>query len=189
VTGIVTVIAAEPRLRLDGIITVVDATSLADRFDEPALAPLLQRQLDAAHIIVLSRSDQLSATELDSLTQRLTALAPGRPVIPVDHGRLDPSAAISAASRGARPEPTPAGPSVAGFATSTLDLPSPIPRGELTARLESLDLLRAKGFVELLDTPGRSHLVQMVGRSWTIDDWGPHSHDHHVGRLVTISLK
>lgn len=188
-TGIATVIAAEPRLRLDGIITVVDASSFADRLDEPALAPLIQRQLDAAHIVVLSRSDQLSATELANLTQRLAALAPGRPVIPVEHGRLDPSVAISAASRGARPEPARAGASIAGFVTSTLDLPTPISRGELIARLESLNVLRVKGFVELIDAPGRSHLVQMVGRSWTLDDWGPLSDDQEIGRLVTVSLK
>ncbi len=188
-TGIATVIAAQPRLRLDGIITVVDATSLAARLDEPALAPLLQRQLDAAHLVTLSRSDQLGATELTSLIERLATLAPGRPVIPVEHGRLDPAIAISAASRGARPEPAPAGASASGFTTSTLELPTPIPRDELIARLESLNVLRAKGFVALADAPGRSHLVQMVGRSWTVDDWGPPKHDQHVGRMVTISLK
>jgi len=188
-TGIATVIAAEPGLRLDGIITVVDATSLLSRLDEPALAPLLQRQLDAAHLVALSRSDQLSPTELASVTERLATLAPGRPVIPVEHGNLDPSVAISAATRGARPEPAQVAASPAGFATSTLDIPTPIPRGELIERLESLSVLRAKGFVELLDAPGRSQLVQMVGRSWTIDDWGPVSHNHQVGRVVTIELK
>ncbi|MCL4124814.1 UNVERIFIED_CONTAM: hypothetical protein GTU68_063250 [Idotea baltica] len=187
-TGIATVIAAEPRLRLDGIITVVDPTLLAARIDEPALAPLVQRQLDAAHVLVVSRSDQLDEAELAAITQQLATRAPGRPVIAIEHGRLDPAIAISAASRGARPEPQGRGASVADITTETLHLPTPIARHELLELLDDLRVLRAKGFVELGDAPGRAHLVQMVGRSWTVDDSGPLHSDHQAGRLVTISL-
>jgi len=187
-TGIATVIAAEPRLRLDGIITIVDATSFAMRLDEPALASLLQRQLDAAHVIVVPRSDQLGATELDSVTERLAVLAPGRPVIRVEHGRLDPGIALAAASRGARPEPDRAAAAPIGFTTATLELPTPITRRDLRDRLEHLRVLRAKGFVEFLGEPGRAHLVQMVGRTWTVEPWGDLRRDHQVGSLVTIDL-
>lgn len=189
-TGIATVISAEPRLGLDGIITVVDATSLTDLLSEPRLAPLLERQLDAAHLVVLSRDDLVSDPERARLIELLARVAPGRPVIPVEHGRLDPVVVLSSATRGARPEP--GGDTVteraADFVTSMVDLPTPIRRPDLVVALDHLDVLRAKGFVELDDAPGRVQLVQLVGRSWTVDDWGLRSDDDQVGRLVTIEL-
>ena len=189
-TGIATVISAEQRLILDGIITVVDATSLLDRLGEPRLAPLLKRQLDAAHMVVLSRPDQVSAVDRARVIEQLSVEAPGRPVIAVEHGQLDPVIALSAASQGARPEPARVTgvPGASDFVTSTIELSTPIARPELVAALEQLNVLRAKGFVEFLDSPGQAQLVQMVGRSWTVDEWGDRTDAHRIGQLVTISL-
>lgn len=189
-TGIATVIGAEPRLALDGIITVVDATSLLDRLGEPRIAALLKRQLDAAHMVVLSRPDQVSAADRTSLIERLSVEAPGRPVLSVEHGRLDSIIALSAASRGARPEPAREVVlhGASEFITSTIDVATPIARPELIAVLEQLNVLRAKGFVEFLDSAGQVHLVQMVGRSWTVEHWGPRNEADQIGHLVTISL-
>lgn len=189
-TGLATVIAAQPLLALDGIITVVDATSLVERLTAPELAPLIKRQLDAAHLVVLSRPDRLTDAERAGLIEVLAVEAPGRPVLPVEHGRLDPSVALSAASRGARPTPDPGSAleSAAMFTTTVIELPNPIGRSDLRHALDDLNVLRAKGFVEFDDEPGVAQLVQMVGRSWTVDAWGPIGDVERPGQLVAIAL-
>ncbi|MCP3856411.1 MAG: hypothetical protein GY745_15010 [Actinomycetia bacterium] len=187
-TSIATVVGGEPALTLDGIITVVDATSVRARRATPAVADLVQRQLDAAHLVVLSRPDLVSSSERDELIDLLAELAPGRPVLAVENGRLDPAIALSAAVQGARPDPGPARSTTESFATSIIDLARPMGRNDLVALVEGLDgLLRAKGFVELADAPGRRHLIQVVGRAWSIEDYGPLAPGDLVGQLVVIS--
>ncbi|MCP5029413.1 MAG: GTP-binding protein [Actinomycetia bacterium] len=172
--GLATVIGGEPALLLDGIITVVDATSLEAQLAEPALTPLIRRQLDAAHLIVLAKSDLIGAGKRADLIDRIAQLAPGRPVIAVEHGHLSPAVALSAATRGARPEPPSGGPTGVAFTTAALELPTPVARDDLVATIEGFEgILRAKGFVVLAESPGRCHLVQVVGRAWSIEDWGP----------------
>jgi len=59
----------------------------------------------------------------------------------------------------------------AHFATRTIALDGPVDRQRLVAFLTDPPpgLLRVKGFVELLDMPGRPHVVQAVGRMWSIE--------------------
>lgn len=188
-TGVATVVGGEAALRLDGIITVVDATSFEARRAEPVLEPLIRRQLDAAHLIALAKPDLVTVDRLDEVVDQIAELAPGRPIIPVELGRLHPAIVLSAASHGARPAPA-AEPATEGvFATSVLELPTPVVRDELVATIDGFDgVLRAKGFVQLADRPGRQHLVQVVGRAWSIEEWGPVGDPGALGRLVVIGL-
>ncbi len=69
--------AARDRLRLDGVITVVDATRI-----ERALAfDLAIEQLGFADVVVASHADLADEPALDALEARLGALAPGAPVV------------------------------------------------------------------------------------------------------------
>ncbi len=169
--GLATIVAANPRARLDGVVTVVDATALDTWLDNPATAPIFQRQLDAAHLLVLNKADLAGDDVITAATTRLGLLAPGRPVIATEQGRLEPDVALGAALRGARAEPPDMPHDGGGFATRTIVLRGPIERARLAAFLDNppKGLLRVKGFVETLDAPGRLHLVQAVGRMWSIE--------------------
>jgi G3E family GTPase len=166
-----TIVAASARARLDGIVALVDATTLETWLDNPATELLFQRQLDAAHLIALNKADLAGDDVIAAATARLGALAPGRPVISTQQGQLEVSVALGAALRGARSDPADVPHDSGGFATWTMALSRPIDRRRLAAFLDNppKGLLRVKGFVETLDAPGRLQMVQAVGRMWSVE--------------------
>lgn len=190
--GIATTLGACPNVKLDGILSVVDASAFELRLRQPATASILQRQLDAAHIIVLNKVDRVAPDALEALVDRLSRLVPGRPVLATEHGRIDPVVALGAAHRGARPEPQRIAHEVNPLTSKTLRLAGPISRKRLTEFLEALPegILRIKGFVVVTDAPRQLQLVQAVGRSWTIDPLEENGHanpaDNH---LVVIGFE
>ncbi|MBC8240712.1 MAG: GTP-binding protein, partial [Alphaproteobacteria bacterium] len=169
--GLATIVAAQGRARLDGVVAVVDAGALDSWLDNPATQPLFQRQLDAAHLLVMNKADLAGAGMIVAATARLGALAPGRPVITTEQGRLDAHVALGAALRGARTAPLDQPHDSGAFATRTIAFSAPIDRQDLVAFLENppAGLLRVKGFVELRGEPGRVHMAQAVGRMWSIE--------------------
>ncbi|GHF24175.1 cobalamin biosynthesis protein CobW [Streptomyces mashuensis] len=70
-----------------GLVEVVDAAEFAAT---RARHPELDRHLGIADLVVLSKADRVGEAERDGLLELLAGLAPGTPVIPVEHGRLDP---------------------------------------------------------------------------------------------------
>jgi len=185
------VVAGAGGARLDGIITVIDAGALAQWLDNPATAPLFQRQLDAAHLLALNKADLVDDEALAAATARLADLAPGRPVIATEQGRLDVSLALGAAGRGARPEPAHLHHEAERFATRTIALDGPVDRQRLAAFLADPPegLLRVKGFVETQDAPGHLRTVQAVGRKWSIEPpTGASQAKTEDSRLVLIGL-
>ena len=189
--GMGAVVTANANTRLDGIITVLDASALDSWLDNPAAAPLFKRQLDAAHLLVLNKTDLIDDEAEVAATAHLAQLAPGRTVIATEQGRLQADLAIGAALRGARPEPAHLHHEAARFATRTIMPDGPVDRQQLAAFLASPPegLLRVKGFVEVQDTPGRLQTVQAVGRTWSIE---PQANTGAVkleeGSLVLIGL-
>ena len=167
-----TAIAAGTGARLDGIVTIVDAQAADAWLENPATRPLFRRQLDAAHIVVLNKTDLAGENQQKALTARLGELAPGRPVIPAALGRLDSRIVLGAALRGARADPGSQPHEDDIFATRAISLADAVKRKDLMAFLENPapGLLRLKGFVHLTGE-GRSvlHVVQAVGRMWCIE--------------------
>jgi G3E family GTPase len=170
--GVAMAVAAVPGLRLDGIVTLVDAASFERWLDDPSLAPLFQRQLDAAHLLALTKADLVDGARVFALRDRLSALAPGRPVLTVSHGELDPDLLFAAATRGARPAPVVGGHDTKGFHTVTRAVPTPLDHRRLLDFLNDLPagLLRVKGYAQTTAAPGRLMLVQAVGRHWHLEE-------------------
>ncbi|MFP6774958.1 MAG: GTP-binding protein [Alphaproteobacteria bacterium] len=167
-----TAIAAGTNARLDGIVTLVDAQAADTWLENPATRPLFQRQLDAAHVLVLNKTDLVGENQQKALTARLGELAPGRPIIPTSHGRLDSRIVLGAALRGARADPGNRPHEDAIFETRAIPLADAVERRDLVAFLEApaTGLLRLKGFVHLAGEGGEVlHIVQAVGRMWRID--------------------
>ncbi|MDE0941976.1 MAG: GTP-binding protein [Alphaproteobacteria bacterium] len=169
--GIGVVIAGATGVRLDGIVTVIDGSVMTRWLEHGVTATLFQRQLDAAHLLVLNKADLIDGDEIKAATERLAQLAPGRPVIVTEQGRLDPELALGAAYRGARPDPGHYGHDTSRFASHSIELGEPIDRHRLAALLADLPsgLIRVKGFVETFDAPGQRQTVQAVGRQWCVE--------------------
>ena len=76
------------RFRIDGVVTVVDATHGARQL---AQHPEAVKQVAMADRLLLSKSDLAEEAAIDELSRRLRAINPSAPQIPVVHGQLAPA--------------------------------------------------------------------------------------------------
>ncbi len=86
--------------RLDCIVTVVDALRMRDEFgngdnlkrtnlDEDDLENLVIQQLEFCNIILLNKASEVTAEELDHVTQIIRAIQPKAEIIPCDYGEVE----------------------------------------------------------------------------------------------------
>ncbi|MDH3678572.1 MAG: GTP-binding protein [Acidimicrobiia bacterium] len=159
-------IEAEPLSRLDGIVGLVDAEAWSAQLAHPVVGRLVRRQVQTAHVVLLSKVDLVDPTAVDEIVAAIGAVAPGRRVVPITRGVVEPALLLDAAVHGAALRP-PAEAHEAEFATRTVRLHGPLDIARLFAWLESDHrLLRAKGW--FLGPDDESYELQVVGRRWTL---------------------
>lgn len=164
--GIAQVALSNPALRLDGVLTLVDATSFPDDLPEAAAATIAH-QLDAADLLVLTKTDEAGTARSAAARAHLAGRYPGTPVLSAVHGDL--SADIVLGVRSTRdPRLAAAAPRDHGaaFESWSLRVAAPLDAVGLQAFLDGLPrgLLRAKGVLHLARDPDRRHVYQRVGR-------------------------
>lgn len=79
---------ADPGLRLDGVVVLVDASTAQAQADDPLLADTLARQWRAADLIVLNQCDLATPMERQALRRRITAVAGAVPQFETTHGEV-----------------------------------------------------------------------------------------------------
>lgn len=159
--GIAQVIAADPTLRLERIVTVVTAAHLTTAVLPDPLDPVLHRQIDSAHCVIVSGCDLVEAPVAAAAVERASRLAPGRTVTASSIGALATRVLVPTAPRGARPAPGGDEAVHRELAIATLEPRHEPTMAELVAVLEACrpGLLRAKG---RLVVDGQQHLVQLT---------------------------
>ncbi|MCB9646545.1 MAG: GTP-binding protein [Deltaproteobacteria bacterium] len=88
-------------VRLDGLVTVVDAEAFDPR--DPELGLLLRCQVMAADLVVLNKQDLVGAARLDAVRAEVTALAPEARIAVTTQARLPPALLVGGALREASP--------------------------------------------------------------------------------------
>src|SRR5664279_6168834 len=68
--------AAHPRLRLDGLIVVADAETIRERVNDKHVGDLIVRQLAAADLLVVSKTDLVDDTQQNEVRKFLHQLVP-----------------------------------------------------------------------------------------------------------------
>lgn len=186
--------ADTPGFALDAVVTVVDAERFAALDTDRWVADTVQRQVQAADLMVVTK---LGSEPDDALTRRLAELAPEVPVL-ADRSifddnetattedlsvleALDPNPASDTSQLPAEAAPPTTGRVPLQVRTSVVDQSFPN-EAALVGFLEGLDVLRAKGIVSLGEE-GRTVLVQMVGRRINVS-----ATDLPETGLVTIEL-
>jgi len=175
--GIAQVALANPALRLDGILAVVDGEAAARTAADPACAATFAAQASAADLIILNKADLAHGEALAAARALAGALAPGKPVI--ETSNADVPAEIVLGIRSTRVL-APALPADAGHASAfgswSASTDAPLDDERLRAMLDALPqgVLRAKGILRFSSDPGRRTVYQRVGRrsSYVADDWG-----------------
>ena len=66
---------ADPALTLDGVIVLVDAAAALEQASDPLLTDTLQRQIEAADLIVINKTDLVDASKLQRVRDWLASVA------------------------------------------------------------------------------------------------------------------
>ena len=148
----------DPDLSLAGVLVLVDAETVLARLADPRLGDTLRRQLRAADLLVLGKTDLAPAAPVAA------ALRPLAPRAAVVEGAALPLAVALGQHATGLPQ---GGGHAASFASVTLRPTAPLAGAALRAALDALPegVLRAKGVLPLDGAPA---LVQRVGRRLAI---------------------
>lgn len=202
--GIAQVALSNPALRLDGVLTLVDALSHAEAMQsggvsarnragavqedsalDPEVRATLERQLDAADLIVLTKTDLLDHHSAQAVRDTLRQRWPQTPVMDAIDGQLPASLVLGLDSqRDLRAGPPTPWQHSQAFESWVLQSDTPLDESRLRTFLADLAprLLRAKGVVHLSGRPGQRYVYQQVGRRASLEpEIDAHPGAHHVG--------
>jgi len=190
--GIAQVALSNPALRLDGIITLVDAEAYGSDQPTQATAWTVDNQIDAADLLVLTKTDLAGPQRTTGLREALAHTYPGKPVAQAVHGELPADVLLGVAStRDLRRERAGSQQHTADFASWSLCSPEWLDDERLRAFLDALPapLLRAKGVLRLASAPQERHVYQRVGRRANLVIDGPWEAQEVLSSLVLIGPK
>jgi G3E family GTPase len=155
----------DPDLRLAGVVVLADASGILDLLRDPRVGETARQQLRAADLLVLTKTDLVSAEAVATVRATLAPEAPHAHLVAGPHGALPPPIVLGELP-GGTPRPSAGAPHAATFESETLRPTRPLPEAELRAALEALPatVLRAKGLLCVPNAPGEAWLIQRVGR-------------------------
>jgi G3E family GTPase len=167
-------------LSLSGRIVLVDAETVRARANDKYVAETVRRQIKAADLLVLNKTDLVSRDEADDIETWLTSFNTC-PVIRTTQGAVPLDALLGISSRGFEDDHHHHHPDYATWQHSTHRA---YDRAELECALNQVkDLLRLKGVVRCRG--GGSLVVQLVGKRWEVS---ARPGDVDTGHLVAIGL-
>jgi G3E family GTPase len=208
--GAIVALGDMPGYRRDAAVIVADAESVRARAADEATGPMIRRQLRAADLIVLNKSDLVTEAQLAGTHAWLRDLAgPSTAIVPTSFGAVPVDVALGArphvagavAAGPARPAAAPAPDAHADhdhhdhaphpdFETWSWSGEAALSGAGLVAALEALPdgIVRAKGLLRLREDPQRRYLLQLVGRRYSIEADRPWGETTPSSRLVVIGL-
>ena len=209
--GAIVALGDMPGYRRDAAVIVADAETVRARAADEATATMIRRQLRAADLIVLNKSDLVAEEELARTHEWLRDLAgPSTAIVQTSFGAVPVDVALGARPEVARP---------AAAAASQPHAPAPDDHAEhdhsahghaphpdfeswswrgaaplsgtgLVAALKALPegIVRAKGLLHLREDPQRRYVLQLVGRRYSIEADRPWGEATPASQLVVIGL-
>lgn len=152
-----------PQVRLDGVITVVDADSM---MKYPQLGYTSRMQIKEADTILLNKTDLVSRDSLNTIQEKLRQLNNTAPILRTQRTRVDPDLLFGIArEREIQPPKHIHQPEYESFVYRT---GAPIERGRFEQFANNLDeyVYRAKGFVCF---PEGTYLFNFVTGRWELE--------------------
>lgn len=145
------------------IVTVVDCVAWRETLPNTGMKLLRQKQIEAAHLIIVSKSQGLPADELRKMISALAGMAPGRPIIDAAEAELAEQAMLEPHFSGARPQPDAEPHDLSIFASRTFIADKSADQDEVSGLLGQAPpaVIRIKGSINL--TTQKQLNVQVVG--------------------------
>jgi G3E family GTPase len=168
--------AVDRQLRLDGIVTLVDASAHNVHSKDPYLADNYAKQIEAAHLLLISKPDLADTATLENLEKELATQKPDVPMAQVTHGALPINLVLGL--NGDHEIPQPQEIIDHGFVQWAGHL-NDMPRAALIAKLEKLrpHVLRAKGVLQ--DGEG-GYVLHLAGGLITTAPYAGEASGHFV---------
>ncbi|MDR6599282.1 G3E family GTPase [Achromobacter deleyi] len=193
----------DPLLQLEGVVVLVDAANVRALADDPLLSDTVARQLRAADLLVLNKTDLVTPEDLGRVREWLRGMTQGAAMVDTREGRVDlrylsgealPGASVHdcghagcghAAHHCAMPQANPDHP----FQSWLWQAPGTLNADWLAGQLRQMprQLLRAKGWVRT-DRHGLV-LVQWAGRRVRYDTQAAPPDGLDAPGLVFIGLR
>ena len=169
-----------PQVRLDGVITVIDADGLVKY---PQIGHTSRIQIESADILLLNKIDLVSPQELETITDKLHTINEIASIIPTVRCQIDPDLLFgigrdrlqSAPHHHHQPE----------FESFSYTSQAVYDRACFTQFADSLspDVYRAKGFVQF---PEGTHLFNFVAGRWDLEPFEPSTTELvFIGKQIT----
>ena len=185
------------RLPLDGIVVLADAEQVRTQAENKYVGDTVVRQFAQADLIVLNRTDLVSAGAAADLRSWLRALAPCTPIVEAVHSNVPLDVLLgwhderTLSTDAAYRRPTRDDHHLDAFETWTIERTTPCSRDDLKRFAATLGphIYRAKGFVHLGEDPLRSYLYQQVGQRLSLAPDTPWKPDSRRTRLVVIGRR
>ena len=175
--GIAQVALANPALRLDGIVAVVDAEAAERLAADPACGPTFTAQAAGADLVILNKTDLVDAQALAGALAQVAVLAPGKPVIQSSEADVPTDIVLGIRTERELPKRFAVSPDHAGsFESWSAETEAMLDGGRIREMLNALpgSTLRAKGILKLSSDPSQCTVFQRVGRrsSFVTQPWG-----------------
>lgn len=183
-----------PGCRLDAVIVLADAETVQAKSRDQFVGELVVRQLRRADIVMATKCDLVTEASRETVVDWLAETAPGTTILARRAGQLEPELLLETAQSIDRPsrQPTPAsnGRAAPAFESTVVEVDGTLERERVEAALRDWpdDVLRVKGVLRFKGTADALHVVQRVGRRWSIEPVADGFNSHHAGKLVVVAL-
>ena len=170
--------------RRGAVVVLADAETVRRHAADRYVGDTIDRQLAAADLVIVNKTDLVDAAALDATLEWLAAAAP-RAAVTTARGADVPLEAVLGLTETDRPlrlrRPAHA---PAAWDATAVAVGHPVDAERLARMLASpeMGLVRAKGVVR--DHGGGSRVIQVVGRRWAVT---PATAEGTTGRLVAIT--
>ncbi len=201
--GAIAVLGDMPGYRRDAAVVVADAETVRARATDEVTGSMVTRQLRAADLLVLNKTDLVAPAELTATQAWLREVAgPSTAIVRTSFGAVPVDIAL-----GARPEV--AAPAVhanpdhdhdhAGhdhpphhdFETWSWSGADPLSGAGLVEALKGLPdgVVRGKGLLHLREDPAHRYVLQLVGRRYSIEADRPWADAAPASQVVVIGVR
>lgn len=175
---------------MHSVIVMANAETVRRQFNDRYVGDTIQRQLDAADLLVINKVDLISQDQLQALQAWISQQIPTAKQVCTERSQLPVSVLLDGEiAHSLNDKDTASTMSHASlFSTFKIDLPSTIDAAALAQYLasEQANLVRAKGFVK--DPTGHWMLIQIVGQRFQVARAPEHTQNSLTGGVVCIAL-
>jgi G3E family GTPase len=187
--GIAQIALANPAMRLDAILTLIDAETCLERLQDERARSTLMAQISAADIIAINKIDLVEA-QREEIRGRIESIAPERVLLETTHGNVPTEVALGAGKRGSSAFACSPADHAAGFSSTTRTWKNPVDRAAIERALRDLPpyVIRAKGTFSFRGEGDKRYVYQRVGRREVLEPSSDPITTQSESRLVLIGF-